>query len=69
VSVPPPSATADSDANTTSVSMTTAVRFAGSRAAPYCSERLPARKTSVSAPVSASQGHAGAGGAAPRRSS
>ena len=45
VSVPAPSGDGrDADAKRTSVSMTTDVRLAGRRAAPYCSARLPTRK-------------------------
>jgi hypothetical protein len=40
--------------------MTTAVALAGSRAAPYCSDRLPATNATVTASASAS--HAAAGG-------
>src|SRR5215472_11332566 len=61
VSTPPPSATAESDAKSTSVSMTTAVPLAGSRAAPYCNDRLLATNATVTASASASHGNDGGG--------
>jgi len=64
LSVPPPRASAESDANSTSLSITTAVRFAGRRAAPYCSARLPARKRTVSPAVQSSHAPTTTGGEA-----
>src|SRR6185437_13441375 len=58
----PPKATDDADAKTTSVSITTEVRLAGNRAAPYCSARLLPRKSVVSA--AAGHSHAADGGGA-----
>ena len=61
---PPPNAIAEADANTTSVSMTTEVRLAVSRAAPYCSARLPARNRTVRPAIGSS--HSAAAGAGQR---
>src|SRR5512138_168533 len=58
-----PSATADALANSTSVTMTTAVALALRRAAPYCSARLLPRKSSPSANAGSIHDQAGGGGA------
>ena len=67
VGVAAPSSTADTAAITTSASMMSAVTCAGSRAAPYCSARLPLRKASVSASAHGSHETDSAGGAPPAR--
>ena len=62
VNVPAPSSTADTEANSTSVIITTAVTLAGSRDAPYCSARLPARNAAPKARAPSTQSHCGSGG-------
>ena len=61
VSVPAPNANADTAANSTSVTITTAVTLAGRRAAPYCSARLPSKNQPPISTAPSTQGQAKAG--------
>ena len=62
VTRPAPSATADTAANSTSLTITTAVALAGRRAEPYCKARLLSRNTIASPSMPLTQPAAGAGG-------
>ena len=62
VSAPPPSTSADADANTTSLSMMTEVTLARRRAAPYCRARLPSRKRIVRPSAQGASDQSGAAG-------
>jgi KUP system potassium uptake protein len=55
VMCPAPNSAAETEANSTSVIMITAVALAGRRAAPYCSARLPPRKASARPAAPSSQ--------------